>query len=819
MSSTSWLSDVADDVRFGFRTLRKNLGFTAVAVLTLALGIGANTAIFSVVENVLLRPLPYVHPESLVEVWNTYPNFEPVGVSPGDYADWHRDAKSFSAAGGYGEISVSVGYNLTGVGEPERIQAAFLSSDLLSVLGLRPVAGRGFLPEQDQLGGAPEVLLSHHYWQRRFGGDPGVVGRTIALDNRKYTIVGVLPAAYQLNRTMDLWLPLRDYPDILTSHVHHGLVVVARLKPGVRVAQAQAEIDALNRQEAIAYPDSHKSWGTLVRPLQDPSAAKLRTTLLVLFGAVGLVLLIACANIANLLLARNAARQREMALRTALGANQWRLVRQLLTESTLLALASGVVGVALAGLGIRILGALAPPELSVVAETTLNSRVLLFTVAVCSATGVLCGLLPAIQAGLADLNSVLKQGNKGSAGAGSQRVHNALVVSEIALALVPLIGAGLLLRSFRLLLDVTPGFQTEHILTMQITQAIAPITDLLKLSNDEQLALGKKQATEFQQILDRVNALPGVKSAAGISTLPLQSALREASRFVIEGHPIYEAGVRPVAQIRTITPDYFATVGIPLLKGRIFTPHDWSQQNIIINDTLARHFFGNEDPLGHRMNFCSLDPTPCWNVIIGVVGNVHQFGLDGGPTYDAYFTGGWTQRLVVRTASHPAATAAAAAEAVHGVDPTLPVTEVNTLDGLVSTSLSPRRFAAVLIAVFAGLALVLSAVGIYGVMSYTVGQRTQEMGIRMALGAQPGNMLALILGRGARLALVGLAAGLVGALALTRFLSSLLYGVHAKDPLTFFGVATMLMAVALVACYVPARRAMKVDPMVALRYE
>jgi putative ABC transport system permease protein len=819
MPSTSWLSDLADDVRFGFRTLRKNPGFTAVAVLTLALGIGANTAIFSVIENVLLRPLPYVHPEALVEVWNTYPNFQPVGLSPGDYVDWHRDAKSFSAMGGYAGTETSVGYNLTGVGEPERIQAAFLSSDLLAVLGLRPVVGHGFLPEQDQLGGAPEVLLSHHYWQRRFGADPGVVGRTIALDDRKYTIAGVLPAAFQLNRTMDLWLPLRDYPDILTSHIHHGLVAVARLKPDVTAAQAQAEIDALNRQEAVAYPDSHKSWGALVRPLQDPSAAKLRTTLLVLFGAVGLVLLIACANIANLLLARNAAREREMALRTALGANQWRLVRQLLTESTLLALASGVVGMALAALGIRVLGALAPPELSVVGETSLDSRVLLFTVAVCGTTGVLCGLLPAVQVGLTDLNSVLKQGSKGSGGPGSHGVHNALVVSEVALALVPLIGAGLLLRSFRQLLDVAPGFQTEHILTMQITQAIPPIADLLKLSNDEQLALGKKQAIEFQQILDQVKALPGVKSAAGISTLPLQSALREASRFVIEGHPIYEAGVRPVAQIRTITPDYFATVGIPLLEGRAFTPHDWGQQNIVINDTLARHFFGDEDPLGHRMNFCSLDSQPCWNVIVGVVGNVHQFGLDAGPTYDAYFTGAWTQRLVLRTASDPAATAAAASEAVHRLDPTLPVTEVTTLDGLLSTSLSPRRFAAVLTAVFAGLAMVLSAVGIYGVMSYTVGQRTQEIGIRLALGAQPGNMLALILGRGARLASAGIALGLLGALALTRFLSSLLYGVHAKDPLTFIGVAAMLMAVALLACYVPARRAMKVDPTVALRYE
>jgi putative ABC transport system permease protein len=819
MATTTWMKDLADDIRFGVRTLRKNPAFTAVAVLTLALGIGANTAIFSVVENVLLRPLPYDHPESLVEVWNTYPNFPRVGLSPGDYFDWCRDAQSFSACGGYAEARTT-GFNLTGVGEPERIQASFLSSDLLAVLGLRPVIGRTFLPEEDHLGSAPEALLSHRYWQRRFGANASIVGRTITLDDRKYTIIGVLPAAFQFNRGIDLWLPFRDYPDVLTSHVHHGLVAVGRLKPGVTLAQAQAEIDALNHQEDIAYPDSHKSWGTLVRLMEDPSAAKLRTTLLVLFGAVALVLLIACANIANLLLARNAARQREMALRTALGANRWRLARQLLTESTLLALGGGVVGVLLAAFCIGVLGALAPPALSAVGETTLNGRVLLFTVAVSAAAGIVCGLLPAIQSQISDLNGVLKQGGKGSGGPGSHRMHNALVVSEVALALVPLIGAGLLLRSLRELLAVAPGFQTEHVLTMQITQAALPLADLLKLSTDEQSQLGKKESIQFQQILDQVNALPGVKSAAGISTLPLQSLLLEASRFVIEGHPVYDAGSLPIAQIRTITPDYFATVGIPLLRGRTFTPHDWDTQNtVIVNETLARHFFAEEDPLGRRMNFCSLDPQPCWTTIVGIVGNVHQFGLDGAPTYDVYFSGGWTQRLVIRTASDPTALAAAAAEAVHRVDPMLPVTEVSTLEGLVSTSVSPRRFAAVLIGVLAGLALTLSAVGIYGVMSYTVGQRTQEIGIRVALGAQRRNLLALVLGRGMRLTLAGIAAGILGALALTRFLSSLLFGVQAQDPLTFAGVAALLMAVALLACYVPARRAMKVDPMVALRYE
>jgi putative ABC transport system permease protein len=818
MGSCRWLGDLADDARFGLRTLRKSPGFTAVAVLTLALGIGANTAIFSVVENVLLRPLPYDHPESLVEIWNSYPGFQMVGISAGDYADFHREAKSFSAMGAYGEVSQ--GFNLTGVGEPERVQASVASSDLFSLLGIRTVVGRTFLPEEDQPGGGAVTLLSHRYWQRRFGADPAIVGREVALDGRKYRVVGVLPETFQIMRTMDLWLPINSYSGSLDDHIHHGILPIARLRPGITVAQAGAEIETLNRQEGVAYPDSHKNWGTLVRAIEDPSAAALRATLLILFAAVGLVLLIACANIANLLLARNAAREREMALRTALGAAPGRLVRQLLTESILLSLCGGGAGLLLASAGIQALGALAPSGLSVIRETRIDLPVLAFAVGVCLTSGIFCGLLPALRARMRDLNNILKQGSKGTGAPGSHRVHNVLVIAEIALALVPLIGAGLLLQSFRHLLDVAPGFQIDHILSMQITQAAIPPVEAAKLSQGQQIELGQKQSLQFDQILQQVNALPGVKSAGGISTLPLATDLREASRFLIEGQPLLSTGVRPVAQIRTVSPEYFRTVGIPLQKGRLLARDDWAQQDkIVINDTMARRFFANEDPIGHRVNFCSLDPQPCWFSIVGVVGNVRQFGLEAGPTYDAYFTGGWTPRLVIRTSSDPAAIAAAATEAVHRADPSLPVTEVITLDGLVSRSVSPRRFSAVLIGVLAGLALVLSAVGIYGVMSYTVGQRTQEIGIRMALGAQPQNMLALILGRGARLAVAGIAAGIFGALVLTRFLSGLLFGVQAHDPLTFTAVAVLLLLVALAACYVPARRAMKVAPMVALRYQ
>jgi putative ABC transport system permease protein len=814
----NWLSDFADDLRFGLRTLGKNAGFTAVAALTLALGIGANTAIFSVVENVLLRPLPYDHPELLVEIKNTYPGFQAVGISPGDFTDWQRQAKSFSSMGAYGEVSQ--GFNVTGTGEPERVQATIASSGLFPTLGIRAQVGRTFLPEEDKAGGGNVALLSHAYWQRRFGADPAVVGREIALDGQKVRIVGVLPATFQIFRSMELWLPMPYYGGTLDDHIHHGIAPIARLRPGVTRQQAAAEMETLNRQETGVYPDSHQGWGTQVTVLEDPSAAQLRRTLLVLFGAVGLVLLIACANIANLLLARNTARNREMALRTALGAEPWRLVRQLLTESMLLALCGGAAGLLLALGGIRALAALAPPELTILQDAHINTRVLVFTLGMCAVSGIFCGLLPALRARIGDLNNILKQGSKGSGARGGHRLHNALVVCEIALALVPLIGAGLLLRSFRHLLDVAPGFQPDHMLSLQVTQSSIPPAEAQKLTLEQGIALAAQQSRQFDQITERVAGLPGVRGAAGISTLPLETELREASRFLIEGQPMPANGVRPVAQTRTVTPGYFATMQIPLLRGRLLMQDDWSTQDkVVINDWLAQRFFANQDPVGHRLNFCSLDPKPCWCTIVGVVGNVHQFGLDAGPTYDTYFVGGWTKHLLVRTAQEPSATAAAVTEIVHRTDPTLPVTEVTTLDGLLSRSLSPRRFSAVLITVLAGLALVLSAVGIYGVMSYTVGQRTQEIGVRMALGARPGNMLALILGRGARLAFVGIALGLLGSFGLTRFLASLLFGVGTADPRTFSGVALLLLGVALAACYIPARRAMKVDPMVALRYE
>jgi putative ABC transport system permease protein len=614
-------------------------------------------------------------------------------------------------------------------------------------------------------------------------------------------------------------MPLGQFDDDLTEHVHHAFAAVARLKPGVTLAEASAEIRQLNEQSAIAYPIEHKNFGVLVQKLQDPAAQKLRNTLLVLFGAVGLVLLIACANIVNLLLVRNAAREREVAVRTALGANQWRLVRQLLTESVLLSFLGGGLGLIFAVAGLRILKSFVPGHLVVLQETGLNGWVLAFTLTVCLATGLACGLLPALRTLKTNLAGVLKQGSKGTSAAGHQRTHSLLVISEVAMALVPLVGAGLLLRSFQHLLQVDPGFQTEHILTMEVQQPTIPYLESNQLPQEEQLKLGQKQSLQFEQIAEQIRALPGVREVGGIDELPLGTELRKASRFVIEGRPAVAAGARPIAQFRTVSLSYFSALQIPLRAGRGFNQQDWSLTNILINDTMARRYWPDGDALGKRIDFCSLDKKSCWLTIVGIVGNVHQFGLESEPTYDVYFAGGWTPYFMIRTVSDPMGVAAAATDVIHKADATLPVTHMMTMDALLSDSVSPRRFSAVLIGAFAGLALVLAAVGIYGVMSYSVSQRTHEIGIRMALGAQPGDVQGMILGHSAKLTLLGVGLGLAGSFALVRFLTSLLFGVGAYDAVTFIGVSVLLGAVAMAAAYVPARRAVRVDPLVALRYE
>ena len=808
------------DLRYGLRMLRKNPGFTAVAVLTLALGMGANTAIFSVIENVLLHPLPYDHPQQLIEVWNTYLPAVPLGgLSPGDFQDWRTQATTVSAMGGFSWNES--GANLTGDESPARVKINYASANLFPMLGVKPVAGRLFHPAEDRPGSAPIVILSHHFWQSRFGSDPGVLGRVVTLDGLRYTIVSVLPGNSGVLDSSDLWMPLGQDTDPLTDHTYHPIEAIARLKPGVTIAQARAEFESLNRQSAIAYPAQHKGFGVLVRPLENPAAAQMRQSLLVLFAAVGLVLLIACANIVNLLLARNAAREKEIAVRIAIGANSRRLMRQLLTESILLALAGGALGIALAAAGVKLLGALAPVNLFAVQTSHLNGAVFLFTLAVCVLVGVACGLLPALQVRKTNVNAALKQGGKGSGAFSGRKLHNLVVVSEIALALVPLIGAGLLLRSLHDLLNVSPGFRVDHLLTMHVPIATISTDAYNKMTPAQRQDATEKRGLEFLQIVQQVDALPGVKSAAGISVLPLGSQIQyaSASRFVIENRPIPDAGVRPIVETRDITPGYFSTVGVPLFRGRTLTQEDWNSSNIDIDEAMARRFWPHGDALGKRINLCSLERTPCWFSIVGVVGNVHQFGLDAALTYDAYFCAGWTDYLLIRTSSDPHLIASAATNVIHKIDPMLPVDAVSTMDEILSDTLSPRRFSAVLISIFAALALSLAAVGIYGVMSYRVGKRASEIGIRMALGAQRRDALRLIVGHGAKLALCGIVVGVVGALLLTRLMTSLLYGVHASDPSTFIVISALLMLVALAACYVPARRAMRVDPMVALNYE
>jgi predicted permease len=578
-------------------------------------------------------------------------------------------------------------------------------------------------------------------------------------------------------------------------------------------------LTTLNLKTELTYADTHKGWGVVVRRMENADAAQLRRALLVLFGAVALLLLIACANIVNLLLARNTARQKEIALRVALGARRLRLVRQLLTESTLLSLTGGALGILLATGALRLMHASVPSDLASVRESRLDMGVLAFTIAMCFLAGIMCGLAPAFQTAKINLNEVLKKGSRSLGASGGQELRSVLVVAEVALALMPLVGAGLLMRSFHRLLEVDPGFRPEHILTMRVSQPAITAEEFNKLTPDQQNKLPRKQSLEFQQLADDIATLPGVQSVGGIDVLPLAPTTVQATRFLVEEQLTPTAGARPVTELRTASLGYFAAMGIPLVSGRLFTEDDFTKPNIVINATMAKRFWPDSSPIGKRVNLCTLAAQPCWSPIIGVVGDVHEYGLDAAPTFDTYAAGGWTPYFVIRTSGDPALVARAAAEQVHKTAANLPVTDVMTLDSLLSDSVSPRRFSTVLLGVFAVLALLLAAVGIYGVMSYVVNLRTNEIGIRMALGAQTRDIWSLIIGRGTKLTIAGIAIGLAGAFALSRFLSSLLYGVQSTDPVSFFGVALLLLAVALVACYIPARRAMRVDPMVALRYE
>ena len=794
--------------------LLKKPGFTLIAVITLALGIGANTAIFSVVNAVLLRALPYEDEEQLMMVWRTQleRGILEHPISTANFLDWRAQQTGFEEMAAY---APGLGFNLTGSGEPERITGTQVSAGIFSVLRLRPFIGREFQPEDDQSGSQRVVALSHSFWQRRFGGDPGVIGRSLDLDGRSSTIVAVLPRENVFLAEADLWAPFAWSEADRQNRGLHSLGVIARLRSGTSQAQARSEMEAISGRLAEAYPESNAGSGVNIIPYREYMVSGVRPALLIFLAATIFVLMIACANVANLVLTRASARRKEMAIRTALGAGRWRTVRQLMTENLLLAAAGGTLGILLAWWGTDLLMALEPPDVPRTSATSIDARVLAFTFLMTLMTGVICGLIPAFQAAKIDLIGTLKEGGRDTASDSGKRLRNGLVIAEVAMALVLLVGAGLLSRSFLNLLSVSPGFNPQNLLAATISLPETRYRD-------------QKQQTEFyQQTLEQLANVPGVEAAGAINYLPLGRGAW-MRRFTVSDQPLPAPGQEPRAIFSIVTPDYFRAMEIPVVQGRAFTQYDTAGAPLvaIINETLARTHSPNGELLGKRIrNIGSGDRQPPWMEIVGVVKDVRMARLATEPGPQMYVARAQLtfpdsdMTLVVRTAGDPANLAAAVRGAVQSVDNDQPVYDIRTMPELVARSVATPRFNLLLIGVFAALALALAIVGVYGVMSYLVQQRIHEVGVRMALGADARDVLKLVIGRGMTLALVGVGIGLAAAFALTRVMTSLLYGVSATDPLTFSAVPLLLAFVALLACYIPARRATKVDPMVALRNE
>jgi putative ABC transport system permease protein len=805
------------DIRYAIRTMAKSRGLTAVAVIALALGIGANTAIFSVINAVMIRPLPFKDPDRLAMVWEHNRNRGRAQnvVNPANYKDWQDQNNVFESMA----VLFDARYNLTDVDDPEEIPAQRVTTNFFTLLGVNPALGRAFGPEDEQPGRDAIVVISHGLWKRRFGGDPEVAGKTIKLNGNLFTVVGVMPPDFQFfikngsltGNQPELWSPIVLQP---TDRKRSGrfMTVVARLKPGVTREQAQAEMNSIGNALEQQYPEFNKGWGVNVVPLREQLFGEIRTALWVLVGAVGFVLLIACANVANLLLARAASRHKEMALRTALGAGRFRIVRQLLTESVLLAVVGGVLGLLVAMWGVDLLIALSPRDLPSLRGVGLNYQVLGFTLLVSVVTGLIFGVVPALEASRPNLNEALKEGGKGAGGGtGGHRVRDIFVVAEVALALVLLIGSGLMIKSFLRLQSVNPGFNPQNLLTVRL---LLPGS---KYGEDRQ------RVAFFRQALSRIESLPGVRSVGAVNFLPF-SGSGAATGFTIEGRPAPAPGEKPVVDSRVCDPNYFQAMGIPLISGRTFSEKEATEVShvVIINQTLARTYFPDEDPIGRRITIeMTNEPVP--SQIIGVVGDVKHAGLDVEPKATAY----WPHpelaysfmTIVARTEGDPLSLASAVQGEVKALDKDQPIADVRTMEQLLMASVARARFSTLLLSIFAGVALLLAAVGIYGVMSYSVTQRTHEIGIRMALGAQRADVMRLVVGRGMMLASIGIGIGLAAALGLTRVMASLLFAVSATDPLTFGTISLVLAGVALAANLVPARRATKVDPMVALRYE
>jgi putative ABC transport system permease protein len=813
------MTGLLQDLRYGLRQLRKNPQFTALALLIVALGVGANTAIFSVVNAVLLRPLPFPQSERLVQVWHVPPaasfhGMSRFAVSPANYLDWLNQSRGFEQMAIYGGSN----FNLTNQSQPEAVMGAKVSSAFFSVLRVHPLLGRAFIPEEDQSGRDHVVLISQAFWQSHCGSNPNIVGQKIILDQQGYTVVGVMPARFffpapDTEWQPQLWTPLGWTAQDRATRGNHNYLVIGRLKPEITLQQAQAEMNTISRGLEQQYPADDKGWGAVVVPLRDQLVGEVRPALLVLLGAVAFVLLIACANLANLLLAKTLAKSKEIAIRTALGASRIRVLRQVLSETIVLALLGGTLGLLLAHIGIISIVSFMSNKLPRAAEIGLDGGVLGFTFAMSIVTGVLAGLAPAWRLAKSNVNDQLKQGS-GRTGSeqGGNRTRSALVVAEIALSLTLLISAGLMVRSLWRLRNVDPGFDPHNLLTLTLD---LPPVKYAKLT---------QQLGFVNEVLRRVRGLPGVDSAGAIDALPL-SGNGSTQPIAVEGRPLVEMSEQPEVAVRTITPGYIHATRVAMLKGRDLTEADAADKPaaILVSESLAERFWPNEDPIGKHLTMSFFPGTS--REVVGVVGDVKQDGLNVAERIATLYVpfaqtpNHRSLSLVVRTGSDRVNLVSAVTDAVHQVDREEPVVDVMTMDEVLSGSVAQPRFNMLLLAAFAGLALFLAAVGIYGVLSYAVKRRLQEIGIRMALGAARGDVLRMILGQGLRLAFMGVCIGLVASLGLTRFITSQLFEVKASDPLTLTGVSLLLVAVALAACYLPARRATKVEPTVALRYE
>ena len=807
------LADLGQDIRYGLRILGKNPGFTAIAVIALALGIGANSAIFSVVNAILLKPLPYKNPDQLVMIWEnaTHLGFPKDTPPPANFLDWRQQSTVFESMAAFAERS----FNLTGVGEPERLDGRRVSANLFDLLGVRPIVGRTFVAEEDKAG-TKVALLNESLWKRRFGSDPSVIGRALNLNGEVYTVLGVLPHTVRLpaagNWRDQVWVPLAFSAEEAANRGSHYLEVIARMNPGVTLPKAQVEMDTIAARLAQQYPDYNARRGAVVGPLHEEIVGNMKSALLILLGAVAFVLLIACANVANLLLARAAVRQKEIALRLALGADRARLTKQLLVESVLLSLVGGVVGLGLAYYGLDVLTRFIPPEIAHADTITIDAKVLLFTLAVAVVTGLIFGLAPATQASHFNLNETLKEGGRdSSAGVGGKRLRNSLVIVEVATSFILLIGAGLLINSFLHLRNLDPGFRPDHLLALNVDLSEVKYPDT------------QRRTAFFDEVTRRVQTLPGVQSAAVAGNLPF-TYNGDSMSIAVEGIPDPPIDQWPDVIFRTIGPGYFATMGIPLVRGRDFTDQDTpdTMPVVVISEKTAKYYWPNEDPIGkHLKPDVTTSDTP-WRTVIGVVKDVRQNDFIAEPKMQMYFSFRQTKNLVanalvVRTSVDPLSLATSVRNTVWAVDKDQPVANVDSMEHIVAGAVARQRFSTLLLALFAGVALVLAAVGIYGVMSYSVAQQTREIGVRIALGARRSDVLKMTVKQGLKLVGVGLTCGLVVALVLTRVMASLLFGISATDPTTFLSIALIQLLVALLASYIPALRATRVDPVIALR--